>query len=220
MLFAYPASTHLGTVLPKSTFFNKVAPTAKLRELLTQQVDKIVWAHKLATATLNIHASDELPEIQVFKIKLKPQVETINEALLLYLDKAILSPIIFEVQSRSSIQMVACLKEVSASGTVKCSKYLYGKQVNSETQRQPLPISRDFLQLHQQLMATLLPAPLQAGEGLSEALERSKKIEKLAKTIERLEKQLLNKSTQFNKRVEINQQLRSAQQAQNALLGK
>jgi biotin operon repressor len=91
--------------------------------------------------------------------------------------------------------------------------------VSAEAERQNLPISRDFLQLHQQLLATLLPYPIQTGESLSEALERSQQLEKLAKHIQKLEAQLHKKTTQFNRRVELNQQLRSAQQAHTALLG-
>ena len=82
MLFAYPDSTRVGRVLPKNAIYKNVTPTAKQRELLTLQIEKITWAHKLAPDTLNINASTDLPEIQVFQIRLKPQIAQISESLL------------------------------------------------------------------------------------------------------------------------------------------
>lgn len=212
MLFAYPETTRLNRILPKSTVYKNAAPSSKQREVLTQQVDKIIWMHKLAPDTLNVNASGEVPEIQIFYLRLKTQVEAVNEAVLQYLDKAIPSVLIFEIQSDAGIQVAACLKQTNQNGTVKCSPYLYSPLMSADTQRQALPISRDFLQLHQQLLATLLPYPLQKGESLSDALERSQQLQKLEKTIKQLETQLLKKTTPFNKRVELNQQLRQAKQ--------
>ncbi|HZK24626.1 MAG TPA: DUF4391 domain-containing protein [Oscillospiraceae bacterium] len=218
MLFAYPESTRVGRPLPKNTIYKNVAPTAKQRELLTQQIEKITWAHKLAPDTLNIQASTDLPEIQVFQLRLKPDVAEVHESLLAYLDKAIPSNLIFEVHSVQGIQTIACLKQFNQNGSVKCSPYLYGAVQPVDAERQALPISRDFNHLHQQLLATLLPYPLQAGESLNAAIERTEKINKLEKTIQQLNTQLLNKSMQFNRRVELNTQLKSAQQEKIALL--
>ena len=212
MLFAYPSSTQVGRVLPKNKIFKNVVPSARQRELLTQQVEKITWAHKLAPDTLNIKASADLPEIQVFHLRLKPQVEGVHESLLEYLDKAIPSALIFEVYSSAGIQTVACLKQLNQNGSVKCSPYLYGDVLSSEAERQALPVSRDFAHLQQQLLVTLLPYPLQAGESLSDAIERNQAVNKLAKDIQQLEKHLLNKSMQFYKRVELNQTLKNAKQ--------
>lgn len=212
MLFAYPESTRVERPLPKNSIYKNVTPSPKQRELLTQQVDRITWAHKLAPDTLNIKASADLPEIQVFHLRLKPQVEEVHESLLEYLDKAIPSALIFEVYSSTGIQTVACLKQLNQNGSVKCSPYLYSDVLSVEAERQALPVSRDFAHLQQQLMATLLRYSLQAGESLNDAIQRSQAINKLAKDIQQLEKQLLNKSLQFNKRVELNQTLKNAKQ--------
>ena len=109
MLFAYPESTRVNRILPKNSIYKNVTPSPKQRELLTQQIDKITWAHKLAPDTLNVKASTDLPEIQVFHLRLKPQVEGVHESLLEYLDKAIPSALIFEVQGSIGVQTVACL---------------------------------------------------------------------------------------------------------------
>lgn len=212
MLFAYPSSTQVGRVLPKNTIYKNVTPSVKQRELLTQQIEKVTWAHKLAPDTLNVKASTDLPEIQVFHLRLKPQVEEVHESLLEYLDKAIPSALIFEVYSSAGIQTVACLKQLNQNGSIKCSPYLYGAIQSVEAERQELPISRDFIHLQQQLLSRLLPYALHQGESLSDAIVRGQAINKLAKDIQRLETQLLNKSMQFNKRVELNQTLKNAKQ--------
>lgn len=219
MLFAYPESTVLNRPLPKSTLYKNVAPTSKQRALLTQQVERIIWAHKLAPDTLNINASAELPEIQVFQLWLKPETEAINEGVLQYLDKAIPSALIFEVHSATKVQTIACLKQLNQNGTANCSRYLYGNILSHQAERQALPVSRDFSHLQQQLLATLLSYPLLTGESLSTALVRSQQLDKLAKTIKQLEAQLLKKTVQFNKRLDLNKQLKAAKQARSALLG-
>lgn len=218
MLFAYPESTRVERTLPKNSIYKNVTPSPKQRELLTQQVDRITWAHKLAPDTLNVKASTDLPEIQVFHLRLKPQVDEVHESLLEYLDKAIPSALIFEVYSSTGIQTVACLKQLNQNGTIKCSPYLYGAVQSADAERQVLPISRDFTHLQQQLMATLLPHSLQVGESLNDAIQRSQAINKLAKDIQQLEKQLLNKTMQFNRRVELNNKLKSTKNEQAALL--
>lgn len=218
MLFAYPESTRVERALPKSTLYKNVAPSSKQRELLTQQIEKIIWAHKLAPDTLNIKPSANLAEIQVFNLVLKSQVTAVHESLLEYLDKAIPSALIFEVQTSSSLQTVACLKQLSKNGSFKCSSYLYGAIQAPDTKRQPLPISLDVAHLQQQLLATLLPYPIKQGESIDAAIERSLQLNKIAKTIQQLETQLLNKTIQFNKRIEINKQLKNTKQLQTALL--
>lgn len=218
MLFSYPEPTLLHRALPKSTLYKNVAPTSKQRALLTQQVEKIIWAHKLAPDTLNIKASGDLPEIQVFQIWLKPDIEAINEGVLQYLDTAIPSALIFEVHNATKVQTIACLKRLNQNGIANCSRYLYGNLLDKQAERQALPISRDFNHLHQQLLATLLPYPLLAGESLSAALVRSQQLNKLAKKIKQLEAQLLKKSVQFNKRLDLNKQLKSTKQEHAALL--
>lgn len=219
MLFAYPESTRVGRSLPKNAIYKNVALNAKQREQLTQQVEKITWAHKLAPDTLNIKASAELPEIQVFQIQLKPEYTEIAESLLHYLDKAIPSALIFEVQSTAGVQTAACYKQHNPNGSVKYSPYLFGALMPADAERQTLPISRDFARLHQHLLAQLMPIQLKADESLAQGLERLEQLTAVSKTVEKLEAQLLNKNTQFNKRVELNQQLKSAKSEQAALLG-
>lgn len=218
MLFAYPEATRAERPLLKKDLYQKAAPSSKERATLTEQVDKITWAHELSPNKVNINASDDLPTIQVFKLQLKPAINRIDESVLAYLDKNIPSALVFEVHSSTGIQTIACLKQVNANGSITCGPYLYGELMPHDAQRQALPTSRDFLHLHQQLLTTLLPGPLKAGESLTQAIERSLQINILDKAIEKLEKQLLNKNMQFNKRVELNSQLKSIKQTHRALL--
>lgn len=115
---------------------------------------------------------------------------------------------IFEVQVSAGIQTVACLKHLNQNGTVNCSPYLYGAVQSVEAERQVLPISRDFTHLQQQLLATLLPYPLQVSECLSDAIERNQ-------TINRFNGWKRNCGTSpysLIKRVELNKGLKSAKQ--------
>lgn len=218
MLFLYPEKAYLGRKIPKSTFYQNVAPTPTQRELMTQQLERITWLYKLSPSTINIDESDQVPEIQVFQLALKPGVEVVDERLLQYLDRAIPSRLLFETIQGKNIQSVACYKQYSASNSVTTSAYLYGKKKQDDTERQSLPVSRNFEHLYEQLVASLLPYPKRKKETILEAIARCKAIKRLATDMVRLERQVRNKNLQFNKRTEINRKLKEVKAKYNALL--
>ena len=56
---------------------------------------RITWAYKLAESTINLPGSGEVPEIQVFEIEAKD--DDVAEGVLAAIDKAVRTPIIFEI---------------------------------------------------------------------------------------------------------------------------
>jgi len=218
MLFVYPQKAYFGRKVPKSTFYQNLVPSAAQRELMTQQLARITWLYKLSPSTINVNESDNVPEIQVFQLVLKPSVVAIDEQVLHYLDKAIPSCLLFEVVQGESIQPVACYKQKNANGSIATSAYLYGEKQYKSAARNNLPVSRHFEHLYEQLVAALLLHPKRTDETLSEAISRCEAIAKLANKVTSLEKRVRNKKLQFNKRTEINQQLKQAKADYNALL--
>ncbi len=65
-----PQSTTVKRLLPKEKFYSKTSVNTKLRQLFTEEVEKISWANKISPDTLNITAG-EYAELQVFEISLK-----------------------------------------------------------------------------------------------------------------------------------------------------
>ena len=86
MFFDYPKQAKFGRKIPKSTIYENASVNAKLKEKFVNQIDKIIWQYKLAPNTLNLHATENVPEIQVFDIHLK--TKEIDHALFEVIDKA------------------------------------------------------------------------------------------------------------------------------------
>jgi len=96
VLFQWPASAHFGEVVAKVKIV-AASPARGLRERLREQVASVEWAYKLAPISLNMASSPLVPEVQVFRVTLKPGVTGKLEPLLRGIDQAIPSPVVFEL---------------------------------------------------------------------------------------------------------------------------
>lgn len=90
-----PASTVVNRILPKDKFYRKTAINPRLRQLFRDQIERIVWTHKIAPTTLNI-TPGTYTEIQVLEISLK--AETLDPLVLAHIDTSIPYPILFVLQ--------------------------------------------------------------------------------------------------------------------------
>ena len=119
-----------------------------VRERFVSEVQEINWAYKLAASTINLPATDAVPEIQIFQILAKG--EDVSEPVLAAIDKSIPFPIIFEI-SRSrdgdpdgTVRMVAAQKQIG-TGSPRTSAYYSTVWLSSDAQRQPF-FTMDLLQ--------------------------------------------------------------------------
>lgn len=208
-LYEYPSKTLLGRVVAKQRILAHVRATATLRERLRDDVAQITWHAKLAHNTLNLPGTDDVPELQVFVITLKG--EDLHRDVLRAIDRAIPFPILFEIHGTRGIRVTAAYKRPSQADPSKWvldDHYASSDWLPAESPRQPLPTAIDLKQLYQQLLRSMLPALPRQGETLPDQLERLKAVESLKKDADKLEKRLRN-TKQFNRKVEINAELRS-----------
>ncbi|MDR5868168.1 DUF4391 domain-containing protein [Halomonas koreensis] len=208
-LYEYPTKTLLGRVVAKQRILAHVRACTRLRERLRDDVAQITWHAKLAHGTLNLPGTDEVPELQVFVITLKG--EDLHRDVLRAIDHAIPFPILFELHGDRGIRVTAAYKRPSQADPSKWvldNHYASSDWLPTEIPRQPLPTAIDLKQLYQQLLRSLLPAPARQGEALPDQLERLRALEALKKDATNLEKRLRN-TKQFNRKVEINAELRS-----------
>lgn len=208
-LYQYPAKTLLGRVVAKQRILAHVRATTRLRERLRDDVAQITWHAKLAHNTLNLPGTDDVPELQVFVITLKG--DDLHLDVLRAIDRAIPFPILFELHGARGIRVTAAYKRPSQADSRKWvldDHYASSDWLPAETPRQPLPTAIDLRQLYQQLLRSLLSTSARQGEALPEQLERLKAVEALTKDAATLEKRLRNEK-QFNRKVEINAELRS-----------
>lgn len=229
----FPESTRVERVIPKNKIYEAANVNAAVTTQFVAQVEQIKWASKLSAKTLNIEPSEAVPEIQVFELKLKG--DGVDEKVLAAIDKAIPFPILFKLireldndqpvakeMVRKKIRYVAAYKRQSQADNSKwvTSFYAYSdwlieqydvaKTAQADSWR-ALPTAISMGELYRGILSLLLPYPLANGESLKSAMQRIENIEKTERECYRLQKRL-NAEKQFNRKVEINRNLRALQQ--------
>lgn len=218
VLFDYPQRAAFGKVVPKARIVAH-SRARGLRDRLSRELVDIHWVYKLAPISTNLAASKDVPEIQVFRLELKPGVPGVGETTLRAIDQAIPSPIVFEVTKAGRTRTVAAYKRPSEadSGKTVLSDYLWGEPLPAETQRQPLPTATSMANLYRALLDALMPIAARRGEPLREQLDRLARLRGVERDCARLEKRLA-RETQFNRKVAINSDLRQVKARLRALL--
>lgn len=211
VLFDYPKNAAFGRVLPKNKIYAHASPSAAVKQFFVRQVAQIVWQFKLAPETVNLKPSRAVPEIQIFSITLKG--DELKPEVLGCIDLAIPFPILFELRYGGKVRPVAAFKRPSEADSTKwvISEYFDGDWVPADAPRKPLPVVFDLESLYVHLLLPLMPYPARPGERLQTRVERMERIRLKLREMERCEVRL-QKEKQFNRKVEINAELRNLQQ--------
>ena len=207
VLFEYPKSSAFGRIVPKSKIYEHVSPGKALKELFVGQVDQIVWQYKLAPETINLRQTPSVPEIEIFTITLKDG--ELKHDVLRSIDQAIAFPLLFEILYGDKCKVIAAYKRPSEADSAKwvVSDYFESAWLPIETPRVPLPVVLDLEALYEHLLASLMPFPSRNGERLQQRVERMSTIRFKQREMEKCESRL-RKEKQFNRKVEINAELR------------
>ena len=209
---SYPKQATFGRTLPKSKIYEHSAVTAGVRELFVRQVEQIVWQYKLAPETINLPAKPGVPEIQVFAIQLKTPELNLN--VLRCIDGAVQFPIIFELNFDGKTQVVAAYKRPSESDTSQwiLSDYFATEWLPSDIERAAMPLALDLGGLYEQVLHRLIPAPARPQERLADLVARVELVAAKQREVEKAASKLA-KEKQFNRKVEINAELRKLKSA-------
>lgn len=206
-LFTFPPNAAFGKVLPKGKIYEHASPSASVRELFIREVDKITWSYKLSPDTINLPARGGVQEVQVFTIGLRSP--SLSQKVLATIDKAIPSPIFFVLSFDDQVCYVATYKRPSEADKSKwvVSSYFESDWMAVETESRPLPLALDMGSLYHQLLKQLIPLQAREGESMEALVERCERLKKLEREVERTQSRL-NGEKQFNRKVEINAELR------------
>jgi Domain of unknown function (DUF4391) len=207
-LFHYPKQAAFERVLPKSKIYEHSKPTGAVKELFVKQVDKIIWQYKLAPETINLPAKPSVPEIQVFTIALK--TPELSEDVLRCIDQAIPLPIFYQLTFANRIKIKAAYKRPSDADASKwvTESYFETDWLDKDSDRAELPVVLDLAGLYEHLLRPLMPLPPRAGESLKTQVERLSLLRTKQNEYRKLEIRL-NNERQFNRKVELNAQLRN-----------
>lgn len=217
-MFAYPKQAAFGKVLPKSKIYQYARPTKRVQQLFVDQVSRIIWQYKLSPETVNLPSRPGVPEIHIFTVELKTR--DLDEGVLRCIDKAISFPIFYELVFEGRVKEIAAYKRPSETDSYKL---VVGDYYNSEWQpagaeRDPLQVSLDLARLYEQMLRRLMPFPPRDGESLKAHAERVAAARSKEHQCQKLEARL-EREKQFNRKVELNSELRKLKSDLESLLG-
>ena len=215
-LFAWPKQAEFNRVLPKSKIYEHARPSRSIRERFVQEVDQIVWKYKLSPETVNLPARPGVPEIQIFSVSLRS--EELSESILRTIDKAIPYPIFFELTYQERIRSTAAFKRQSEADSAKCvvDAYFETPWLPATHARDSLPVALDLFGLYEQILRRHIPLPARPGESLRELVDRMNVIQTRRAECRKLEARL-QQEKQFNRKVELNRELRTLSNELNSL---
>lgn len=215
-MFVYPERALFNRVLPKNKIYGQTNPSRALRQRFVDQVEEIVWHYKLAPETINLPARENVREIQIFSVSLRSP--DLKEEILRTLDRAIPSLLFFELCFQGRIRFAAAFKRVSEAAHDKqfVAAYYVTPWQDAPAPREPLPVAVSMDGLYEQILqrhmlASSLGLRPRAGETLEETAERGARIRTQVLAVQRLESRL-RREIQFNRKVEINAELRQARE--------
>lgn len=216
ILYQYPEKAAFGRVVPKIKIYEHSRAGNALRNQFVKQIDKIIWQYKLAPETINIPAKGGILEIQVFRIELK--TAELDESVLRSIDKAIPHPVFYELVYDGRIKMTAAYKRPGDASGNKWFAESYFDQpwVAENAKRVELPVALNMGGLYEQMLGACLPLPARKSENLKSHVERLMQIQRKEIEADKL-KARLRKERQFNRKVEINAELRALQAQINKL---
>ncbi|WP_168409007.1 DUF4391 domain-containing protein [Acinetobacter indicus] len=222
-LYKFPQQAKVDRLIPKNKFYEQGKANTKIEQLFVNQVENIRWAYKLASSTIHLQDQEDLKEIQIFRVK--SRVEDLDVSILSFIDKLILTPIIFEVVYQDKVKVVATYKRLNQADKTKAviGQY-YASEWLEDHDRIELPIYLKLADLYEHFIAQILPiASSKDQENDDESvsielqLQKSQQLESLQKQLDKL-KSKLRTEKQFNRKVELNKHIHALESDLNKLV--
>ncbi|UNW06177.1 DUF4391 domain-containing protein [Acinetobacter variabilis] len=211
-LYKFPQQAKVDRLIPKNKFYEQGKANTKIEQLFVNQVENIRWAYKLASSTIHLQDQEDLKEIQIFRVK--SRVEDLDVSILSFIDKLILTPIIFEVVYQDKVKVVATYKRLNQADKTKAviGQY-YASEWLEDHDRVELPLYLKLADLYEHFIAQILPIALSKDQendnesvSIELQLQKSQQLESLQKQLDKLKSKLRNER-QFNRKVELNKKV-------------
>lgn len=215
-LYKFPPQAKVDRLIPKNKFYEQGKANTKIEQLFVDQVENIRWAYKLASSTIHLQDQEDLKEIQIFRVK--SRVEDLDVSILSFIDKLILTPIIFEVVYQDKVKVVATYKRLNQADKTKAviGQY-YASEWLEDHDRIELPLYLKLADLYEHFITQILPIASNKDQenddesvSIELQLQKAQQLETLQKQLDKLKSKLRNEK-QFNRKVELNQQINEVQ---------
>lgn len=202
----FPKQAYFGKLVTKTKIYEHTQPSAKVKKLFVDEVEKIEWAYKLSPETINIPEEGDVHEIQVFRLHLKQK--NISKEILQIIDLAIPSPIIYELIYGDYLKYQLTYKRVNEADKTKwvVSDYFGSEWMPKISEKVELPIRLNIQSMYSEIINWFLPYPAKPNEDIRNHVERIIHIKQKEKELGKLEKKLKNEK-QFKYQLELNSEI-------------
>jgi hypothetical protein len=217
-MFQFPKKAELNRALPKSKIYAHAKPSRAVKNRFVTEIQDIIWKYKLAAETVNLPARNGIQEIQVFEITLK--TEDLGEEVLHAIDKAIPSPIIYQITFCNRVRFTMAYKRSSeADASKNVVEAYFGTEWQPIGKPLPeLPVVLDLAALYEAILSSVIPLARRPSESLAELAARAVQVRAKERECRDLEARL-RKERQFNRKVETNAAIRAAKTRLKQLAG-
>ncbi len=223
--FAFPAKALYGKKVAKEKIYQYASPLAAVKQKFIQQIEKIVWQYKLAPETINLPATKQVAEIQIFDVWLKDNIAPteLDDSLLKVIDKAISMPLYYRLFAGEQVKFCMAYKRPSEADSNSWVVETYFATpwlnvANALAAAQTLPIAINMQGLYEQLLRSVVTEPAKPSETLQAQMERLSQARSLTKALESLTAQLVREK-QFNRQIDINRQINQLKSQLELLAG-
>ena len=209
-MLGLPERTLYNRKIPKNKFYEKLAANSRVKELFVEQVDSIVWKHKLSRETTNLEPTEAVQEIQVFEIQLRQR--ELNQELLEKIDRAVPYPILHVLRFGDEAKLMIAYKERHVTNENRAVVQAYYQSDWQPLSQFAVPLAHGLTleAVYENLVRRLMPKAEDAATNLSEAVERQQTRQRLERECARLEAKIRSEQ-QFDKKVSLNLELRMKQ---------
>ena len=194
-----PKTCIVNKFIPKSLFYKKVNMATSVKKEFTSLVEKITWLYKIAPDTLGVNKTNDIEELEIFEIQLKQK--KLPKNVIKVITKAVSYKILFIIRYKSDF----------------CYSIRVEKSYYSEWNEN---IEFDFNynnlnSIYESIVKKIIKEETN-NQSLQKIILINTKKQELEKQITQL-KRNISQEKQFNRKVELNQELRKLERAKEEL---
>lgn len=207
-MIKFPDSTLVNKVVPKNAFYKNMGVNANMKDHFVNDVERIVWAYKLAPSTINVLPGTNVLEITVFFVTLKEK-ECPNDVFV-FIDKNIARHTVFVLSYENEQCVLVNYKEKQESNNgvpFKVTKTYQSDWISEDSSSLQLEGSNMDLIYENIVRETAGLFIKGSTESLKHDIEESQIQEKLRKEIQSL-KAKINAEKQPQKKFLLHKQLK------------
>lgn len=211
-MFKLPTSTEIKKIIPKNTFENYISN--KQKKEFSTYISKITWVNKLSFETINLQGK-EIEEIQIFTIELKEKCNI--KKLLDIIDKSIPYTIIFLITYNEEFYVSTSPKHSNPNNPNHAViDYNFNTEWASKLDFQLIINLKNSLDWIYKDFCEQFKSTKKHTKTINQLVEAHKGIDEVNKEIKKLKIEI-EKSKQFNKKVQLNIKLKELENILNSM---